>query len=126
MAKSKRRVPKNITIKIPKALRKSKMLKSFLAGKWDTALLSSAIVSAIGAAAAVLARQESGRDLAPFSTRSSMSDAVPVVRVGSPKPASDSPGDTSAAHEINNPQHSCGEEADSQMTYPTGAFTQAA
>jgi hypothetical protein len=129
VAKSKSRVPKKITIKIPKALRKSKMFKSLLASNLDKALLASALVSAAGAAAAVLARQESGRELSPASARSSTSDAVPIIRVGNPKSVSDSLGETSSVHETNNPQSVSGAEAagsEPQVAYPPVGFTQAA
>jgi hypothetical protein len=129
VAKSKRRVPKKITINIPKALRKSKMFKSLLATNLDTALLASALVSAAGAAAAVLARQESGRELAPVSAQPPTSDAVPIIRVGSPKSVSDSLGEASPVHETNNPQYVSGEKAicsEPQVAYPPEGLTQAA
>ena len=129
MAKSKRRVPKKITIKIPKALRKSTMFKSLLATNLDTALLASALVSAAGAAAAVLARQESGRELAPTSAWTSTSDAVPIIRVGSPKSVSDSLGETRPVQETNNPQSVSVDKvtgSEPQVAYPPEGLTQAA
>ena len=129
MAKSKRRVPKKITIKIPKALRRSKMFKSLLATNLDTALLASALMSAAGAAAAVLARQGSGRELAPASAQPSKSDAVPIIRVGSPKSVSDSLGETRPVYETNNPQSVSGEKItcdEPQVVYPPEGLTQAA
>jgi hypothetical protein len=129
MAKSKRRVPKKITIKIPKALRKSKMFKSLLVTKLDTALLASALVSAAGAAAAVLARQKSRRKLAPVSAQPTKRDAVPIVRVGTPRSASDRLSETSPVQETSNPQHGSGEEVagcEPQVVYPSESLTQAA
>jgi hypothetical protein len=129
MAKSKHRVPKKITIKIPKALRKSKMFRSLLANKLDTALLASALVSAAGAAAAMLARQESERELAPVPAQLRESDTVPIVRIGTQEPTSDKPGATSPVHEMNNPPHVGGESAargEPQVAHPPEGLTQAA
>lgn len=129
MAKSKRRVPKKITVRIPKALRKSKMFKSLLATRLDTALLASALVSAAGAAAAVLARQGTERKLAPASAQPPKSDAVPIVRVGAPQSASDRLGQTNSVQDTNNPQHGDGGRAASsepQVVYPSESLIQAA
>jgi hypothetical protein len=129
MAKSKRRVPKKITIEIPKVLRKSKMFKSLLVTKLDTALLASALVSAAGAAAAVLARQKSRRELATASAQPSKRDAVPIIRVETPRPASDSLSETSPVQETNSAHHGSGEKADDrepQVVYPSESLTRAA
>jgi hypothetical protein len=129
MAKSKRRVPKQIKIKIPKALRKSKMFKSLLATKLDNTLLVSALVSAASAVATVLTREESGREFAPVSARSSKSDAVSIVRVATPPSANDGLKETSLSHESSVPEHGSGEKTSSsepEAVYASGSLTQAA
>ena len=57
---AKGRVPKSITVKIPKALRKSRLVKSLLANKVDYDRLASAFVAAGSAAALALTRQSAG------------------------------------------------------------------
>jgi hypothetical protein len=77
----------------------------------------------------VLARQKSRRELAPVSAQPSKRDAVPIVRVGTPRSANDRLSETSPVQETSNPQHGSGEEAagcEPQMVYPSESLTQAA
>lgn len=92
-------------------------------------LLASALVSAAGAAAAVLAHQDPGRKVAPIPAQPSTRDAVPIIRVGNPKSVSDTLGETSSLRETNHPQSVSGAEAacsEPQVAYPPEGLTQAA
>ena len=76
MAKGK--VPKSITVKIPKALRKARLVKSLLANKVDYSLLASAFV----AAARVLTRESAGEGQASEPVQAGWFGRDIVVRVG--------------------------------------------
>ncbi|ANY78104.1 hypothetical protein BB934_07535 [Microvirga ossetica] len=80
MAKGK--VPKSITIKIPKALRKSRLVKSLLAYKVDYGLLVSVFVAAGSAAALALTRESAGERQASEPAQEGWFGRDIVVRVG--------------------------------------------
>jgi hypothetical protein len=79
---AKRRVPKSIIVKIPKALRKSRLVKSLLANKADYGLLASAFVAAGSAAALALTRQSAGERQASEPAQADWYGRDIVVRVG--------------------------------------------
>jgi hypothetical protein len=83
MAKSKGKLPKKITIKIPEGVRKSRMIQSLLSAELDAALIASALMSAAGAAAAVLTRPGPDSEIAPVSGRPQWKGSDMVVRAGS-------------------------------------------
>jgi len=79
---AKRRVPKSITVKIPKALRKSPLVKSLLANKVDYARLASAFVAAGSAAALALTGQSAGERQVSAPVEADWFGGDIVVRVG--------------------------------------------
>jgi hypothetical protein len=79
---AKGRVPKSITVKIPKALRKSPLVKSLLANKADYGLLASAFVAAGSAAALALTRQSADERQASEPAQAGWFGRDIVVRVG--------------------------------------------
>ena len=79
---AKGRVPKSITVKIPKALRKARLVKALLANKVDYGLLASAFVAAGSAAARVLTRESAGEGQASEPVQAGWFGRDIVVRVG--------------------------------------------
>ena len=99
MAKSKGKLPKKITIKIPKGVRKSRMIQSLLSAELDAALIASALMSAAGAVAAVLTRSGPDGEIAPVSGRPQWKGSDMVVRVGSTDSGSGGRGGNSLENE---------------------------
>jgi hypothetical protein len=79
---AKGRVPKRITVKIPKALRKSPLVRSLLANKVDYGLLASAFVAAGNAATLALTRQSAHETQASEPVQADRYGRDIVVRVG--------------------------------------------
>jgi hypothetical protein len=79
---AKGRVPKSITVKIPKALRKSPLVKSLLANKVNYGLVAAAVVAAGNAAALTLTRQSAGEQQASEAAQAGWFGRDIVVRVG--------------------------------------------
>ena len=79
---AKGRVPKSITVKIHKALRKSPLVKSLLANKVNYSLVAAAVVAAGNAVALTLTRQSAGEQQASEAAQAGWLGRDIVVRVG--------------------------------------------